>query len=332
MKALLKILYFFLILLFIFLLVGIFFPKSVHIESSIQINASPEIVFEQVNTLKNWDNWSPWQNSDSTMDISYNNVTSGIGASYIWTSKSSGKGKITIADSRPLNYVQVDLDFGTNGKALSSWKFKKEAKGTFVSWSFDNNKLKYFERYFIVFFKKNMLTTFKEGLEKLKESSEELRLNRISEIIETDLPQRNALIIIDSSTIQDFDQKMANTFGKLMNYLDRRNIGPTDKPFIIFLKMNRQGLNKFAFGFPIAEKTWSWQEYQFNRMDSCKAIMVKHWGKYGSDKPFKALDNYLIEKNLLLDGYPWEVYINGPKTEPDTSQWLTEIYYPVKLK
>ena len=32
----------------------------------------------------------------------------------------------------------------------------------------------------------------------------------------------------------------------------------------------------------------------------------------------------------MIIGNPWEVYIAGPMNEPDTSKWITEIYYPIQ--
>lgn len=38
---------------------------------------------------------------------------------------------------------------------------------------------------------------------------------------------------------------------------------------------------------------------------------------------------YIKANNIELIGAPWEVYVTDPSEEPDTSLWITEIYYPV---
>jgi effector-binding domain-containing protein len=332
MKALLKILYFFLVLIIIFLLVGVFLPKSAHIGSSILIKSSPEIIFDQVNNLKNWDNWAPWQNNDSTINIKFSHIVSGIGASYQWTSKNSGTGKIIIVESNPLTKVVSDMDFGKQGLAKSSWTLKEEAEGTIVNWNFENGHLKYFERYFLLFFKKNIIRTLDSGLKKLKETSEELRLDRISEVKDLTISPIRAVVITDSSVIQHMGEKTGNLLGKIKLYLERRKIEPVDKPFTLFKNWENEGLKTFACGFPIAERTWSWQEYQYIEIDSCHAIMVTHWGRYGSEKPYIAINQYMNDKNLILAGSPWEIYINNPQSEKDTSKWQTDIYFPVRSR
>jgi hypothetical protein len=329
MKALLKILYFFLILIFLFLVIGFFFPKSAHIGSSIQVNAAPEIVYDQVNNLKNWSNWET-DLPDSI--IKYSEHIAGIGASFTWTKQNIEQGKILILESIPFNKISVEMDFGKQGKVLSSWNLKKEAGGTIVSREISNNNLKYFERYFALFFKKNMTNTINSGLKKLKETSEEIRLDRISEVKEVDLPPAYSIIVTDSATMQDMSSKMNGIFSKLKIYLDKRNIMADSLPFAIYYDWGSDGINKFACGYQIPDKSWSWNEYQYMEMPSGHSIMVTHWGKFGSIKPYKTLDNYLKEKQLESTGYPFEVYITNINLEPDTAKWQSNIYYMVKTK
>ncbi|NJK86522.1 MAG: hypothetical protein HC906_11680 [Bacteroidales bacterium] len=52
MKTFLRILLGIFILLIVLVIVGFFLPSTAHVERSKLIKASPEVVFEQVNTLK----------------------------------------------------------------------------------------------------------------------------------------------------------------------------------------------------------------------------------------------------------------------------------------
>jgi effector-binding domain-containing protein len=330
MKALLKILYLFLILVLLFLIIGVFFPKTAYLESSIRINSSPEIVYDQVNNLKNWSNWKPWQLPDSL--IKFSEVKSGAGASFNWTRQNIEQGKISITEANPFIRISAEIDFVNQGSVLSTWIFKSETGNTKVTWGISNNNLKYFERYFALFFKKNMLKTLNSGLVKLKEVSEEIRLDRVSEVLETDLSLRHSIIITDSATIKDMSMKMSGIYNKLTSYLEKRKIKADSVPFAIYYDWGSDGINKFACGIPIPEKTWSWNEYQYYEIPSGHAIMVAHWGKFGSIKPYQVLDNYMKEKQLELIGYPFEVYTTNPEIEPDTAKWQTNIYYMVKVK
>ena len=51
------------------------------------VKATPEAVFNQINTIKNWNNWSYWNTLDPEMKTTYNDIPSGVGAGDSWTSE-----------------------------------------------------------------------------------------------------------------------------------------------------------------------------------------------------------------------------------------------------
>jgi effector-binding domain-containing protein len=330
MKSLLKVLYFLLVLVILILLAGIFLPKENHIESNISVKASPEIVFEQINTLKNWEKWSPWFYTDSTMIPIYNGIPAGTGASFSWKSTSSGEGKLTISESEPLRRIETVIDFGIRGKSNTSFILKNERNETIVTWVFENKNLGYFERYFMILFKKNMLTTLNSGLQNIKNICQELQLDRISEIKLVDISAQPAMGIIDSSSIDQMGAKMAKMYSKLSIYLEKRGIQPVGPAFTIYYNWNPKGLTRFACCLPIAERTWGWKEYSYIELTQGQAATLTHWGKYGTSKPYEALDKYFRENSLRKGTLMWEVCKNDPSIESDTSKWEVQIFYPIK--
>lgn len=57
MKTLKRILIGILAIIVLLVIVAFFLPSKAYVERSIVINAVPRIVFDQVNTLKNWEKW-----------------------------------------------------------------------------------------------------------------------------------------------------------------------------------------------------------------------------------------------------------------------------------
>lgn len=329
MKALLKILYILLFLVVLILLAGLFLPKEANIQASVYINASDKIVFDQINDLKNWKTWSPWEQADSTMQIIYGEQTIGEGASYSWTSKHSGSGKLIITQSIPLSKVAMELDFGEQGKASTYWTIEREKELTKLTWIFDNDNLGYFERYFMVLFRKNMLNTFNRGLQKIKEIAEDLRLSRISEIKIVAMEKQPAMVIIDSCEVEKIDSLMIDMFDRVTRYMERRKLEPVGPPFTIYYSWNPEGVSKFACGIPIEKRTWGWKDYSVIELPEGEAATVVHWGKFDSEKPYLALDQYIRENALSVKDFIWEVYLTNPSSEPDTAKWKKQIYYPV---
>jgi effector-binding domain-containing protein len=331
MKALLKILYIMLALLILILLAGIFLPRNGHIESDITINAPTEIVFDQVNTLKNWENWSPWYAVDTTMKFAYEGSNSGSGASYSWTSEHSGTGKLSIITSEKDKLVEALIDYGRGGKANTAFRMKNLGeKETELKWTFDTKDLDYFERYFVLLFKKNMLTNLNAGTKKIKQRCEILRLDRISDVQVIDLPAQPSIGMIDSSSLDKMEAKMTGLYQNLTTYLTRRNLEPTGPRFTIYYSWNPKGISKFACCLPVAEKTWGWKEYSYIELPQGRAATLTHFGKFGTATPYLALDRYLKNNNLKMGNYMWEVYQKDITSEPDTSKWELQIYYPLQ--
>lgn len=330
MKALLRIFYFFVVLIVLLLLAGLFLPKNAHVESSITVNASPNILFDQVNDLHNWRNWSPWFSEDTTMKITFGDKTKGVGASYSWISKHSGDGSLIVSKSYQDSLIQTKLDFHTAGTAYSPFKFESEGKLTKVTWAYDNPKLSYLERYFVVLFRKNIMKMLQKGLNGLKHTAEELRLSRISDITLMNIPERNIMAIKDSVKINDFAVARKKTTERVLAYLGRRQIDTVGMPFTIIYDWKDTASVVFECALPIPSRTWGWGEYKCTGEPAVKAAMVTHYGDFNSKKAFKALENYAKKKSLTVTGPPWVKYLLGPDKESDTSKWKMRVYMPVK--
>ncbi len=330
MKALLKTLYLLLVLVILVLLAGIFLPKEFRIASSVNINAPDELIFNQLNDLKNQELWSPWQFADSTIKVTYGQLTSGEGAYYTTTSENSGSIKLTIVESVPVNKLTMELDFGDKGEATIYWNLEVEGRFTKLTLEFENSRISYFERYFAIMFKNNMVHTFNLSLNKIKAIAEDLRLSRISDIKIVTLEKQPAMVITDSCKLEEMGERMEEMYGRISAYMKRRDLEAEGPPFAIYYSWNPEGISKFACGIPIEKMTWGWKDYNVIELPGGEAATVVHWGKYDSGKPYLALDNYLQKKEIEREDYIWEVYINDPANEPDTSLWQKQIFYPLK--
>ena len=137
MKILLKIFIGIVVFLILVVVVSFCLPSKSHVERSIVINADPEIVFNQVNTLKNWEQWSPWYKMEPDMKLTYNDIPSGRGASYSWAGKKTGEGTLTISDCKQNETVVTMLDFKGQGQSTGGFTIAPNAGGTDVVWYMD---------------------------------------------------------------------------------------------------------------------------------------------------------------------------------------------------
>jgi hypothetical protein len=87
-------------------------PDSYSVTRKIQIDAPPSAVFSQINSLKKFGEWSPWDKLDPAMKKSWTGPEAGVGQSYAWEGNDKvGKGKMSITQSEPDKKVAYALEF-----------------------------------------------------------------------------------------------------------------------------------------------------------------------------------------------------------------------------
>lgn len=114
-------------------------PRNVIVEREIVVDAPPEEVFEHVNSLQSFSEWSPWNDHDPDMVVTYSGPDSGVGNTMEWTSDHPqvGNGRQEITEVIENESVRTDLDFGEMGTAQAWWLLDETAGGTRVVWGLD---------------------------------------------------------------------------------------------------------------------------------------------------------------------------------------------------
>lgn len=105
---------------------------------SITVEAPPEVVFELVDDLREWVEWSPWDKLDPRMEKSFEGPPRGVGASYRWAGNDEvGTGRMTIIESRPPEEVSYRLEFTAPWTSVSTPGFtiRREGERSFVTWT-----------------------------------------------------------------------------------------------------------------------------------------------------------------------------------------------------
>jgi uncharacterized protein YndB with AHSA1/START domain len=113
-------------------------PAELRVERSAIISAPPAVVFEYVNDLHKWQEFSPWAKRDPAARNTFEGPGAGIGAVFAWAGNEEvGEGRMTIVESRPNERVRFRLDFlkpfaGTNDVEFS---FVPQGEQTKVVWT-----------------------------------------------------------------------------------------------------------------------------------------------------------------------------------------------------
>jgi hypothetical protein len=145
-------------------------PRGVHVERRIVVERPAAAVFPYVNSLRKSNEWSPWNDYDPNVKISYAGPDEGVGAKMSWSGNSKvGTGSQEITGSIPNRKVSSALEFGSGGPAKAALTLTTQDHGTQVVWSLDidlgNNPI---GRYVGLTLDKAVGADYERGLAKLK--------------------------------------------------------------------------------------------------------------------------------------------------------------------
>ncbi|MBN2669562.1 MAG: SRPBCC family protein [Bacteroidales bacterium] len=334
MKFLSRILSAILVIIATLLVIAVFLPSKQTLVASIEINASSDKVFDQVNTLKNWSNWSPFQENDSSMTVSFEGNESGVGAIQKWSSPRGDKGIMEILISEKNNSIVNKIAFEGAGQATGEWIFNLNVDKTNVKWSLTLEDLSYpVGRFMGLFAEAMMQPVLMKGLKNLQSVCEKNSDDNKFGIIEVNVPTSMALVVTDSCYWDQIAPKMAEMFGMVYQTANQISAVPIGYPYAEYLVWDEsKQFTVFKVGLPINEiPDFLSDNVMHSTTPGGRAIKGVHHGAY--DKTYDlyiAMDKYISDHHLSQNGGPWENYVTNPVEEPDTSKWITEIFFPIK--
>ncbi len=315
-----------LVLILLFLLIGIFLPSDVEVGVKKTVNAPAKTIFKQVNTMKNWAKWTPFNEDEPEMEVTYEGI--GEGAIQAWVSDDDS-GTLRIIESIPYEKIVTDIVFEVGGKVNGHWNFMQAGDSTNVTWKVKFFDLPYpFGRYLGLFINGMMEPYMEKGLNNLKELSESLP--PYPEVEEVEVEAKTALVIKDTVSMKEMEQKMGYIFGKLIQFMNSKRMKPAGPPFTLYYDWTPDE-SFLAAGFPINKKCKGSGEIEAIVIEPTKAAKVVYVGPYDDMMiAYETLEEYVEEFDKTMSGAPWEEYITDPVKEPDSSKWITYIYFPIE--
>lgn len=313
------------------LVLPLIMPDHAETSQHIRIKANAQTAFRQVNSLKNWRNWSPFELGDTNMISTYEGPEQGVGSKHVWTSKTMGDGSMAIVKSEPYNLIQSELDFGSNGKAMDEWNFTPVGDSVDVTWKLSVSELSYpFGKYFGFFLESLMKPMQEKGLQKLREVVE--AIPESTPIIELEIDPQPSLTVFDSVKINDMGPFMEKSLQSLGKYLNRHKIEIIAPVFTMYYNWDPDGYIKMRPGFPVLGEQKESGNIEYYVRPGGKVVVATFKGPYEQiGKAHEDIDAYLRDFDLETAELPiFEEYVVGIDTEPDPQKWITKVYYYVK--
>lgn len=337
-----------LVLISIIVILFIALPTELTIEEEIIINQDVSIVFNEVNTLKNWEKWSPWQKIDSEIKNTYQGPDSGVGATNFYSSNHSdvGVGKMTIINSKENEFVSLALYIegmsdDNNPTLVNSFIFQKMNDNfSKVIWTtYDTVGMFSFYRLILPIMKTTLKEMYIKGLEDLKYVAESYSEPIVDVEIGEEISEKFTLITLRDTSSVDVSQirkNMANKFIKLVEFVKENNIDSKSLPFTFKHKFdveNNQAI--YEYGLPVfAEFNQAILNNDFNLIEigGIHTVSATHTGSIRTiNQAHNGIVKYLELRNYELDGSAYQYHLTNPDEVDDWSM-VTKVIYPVKKK
>lgn len=313
-------------------LVSLFLPPELHVERNLLISAPQGLVFNQVNTLRQWKNWSHWDRIDPEMISSYEGPESGAGATHSWSSRhrSVGTGSMTITESSEPSLIATSLSFG-GSRSQGGWRFEPTQGGTSVT-VFMDMQFPFFGRIFPGLMMNEWLgQDFEKALKGLKNYCESLPVEgeatwEVESVITEERPALSTRILSDQA---GFSTKLGEAYMTILNLMQQQGLRQAGAVYAIYYRWSKDTV-ELEPGIPIDRAGAGDSLISPTTLPKIKAIKVDYYGDYpGTEKVHAFMYQWCENNGINISGAPWEEYVNYPPQDADTSKWLTRVYYPV---
>lgn len=294
------------------------------------IKATPEAVFAEVSDFKTWPEWGPWFGKDETMVATFGEQTQGEGATYSWTSENQGNGSMKILEADPGKSMKTEITFDGMGGSNGYWTFEGVDGGTQVTWGF-KGEMPFFFRFMASNMDEGVGPDFETGLANIKERLESRK--PAVEITEVMLEGQTIFYTHHEVKWEEMTSEIfANSYGAISAYLAEDMANMTGAPLALYHVWDEENKSTVMdIAMPCASEKTGNEMILKGMSYSGKALKALHLGDYAeTGNTHYAIDEYMAANGYEMNGPAMEVYVTDPGEQPDTAQWVTEIYYAIK--
>ncbi len=314
---------------------GLIAPREVSLSRSTIIEAPQEMVFNTVNDLKTWESWSPWKEMDPAMEVTMGDPSVGTGAFYSWTGENSGEGRMEITSSSAPEELTTHVDFKGQGGADAAWTFKPADGGTETTWAF-HTEFPYPFNAMLLFqdFEGAIEKDYDRGLELLKEQVEEKAAAAPQfKVQAVELPLRHFIALRQTINTSDVASVFSTNAPKVHQAVEQAGLTMAGMPCGLYYTWDEAtGTTDCAQAIPLAQ-AHRLEGFESIEISKSEALLVEYYGNpEGTGAAHGAIESYCKQQGLVAGEPAIEEYVTDPASEPDTSKWLTRIYYPLVSK
>jgi len=292
---------------FLLAAVYLFIPRKIKIEAAAPLNAALPGVFR---TLINESNWKKWWPGETP--FAYNKQAYSI------------KGKF---------FNVFDIDIYSDKDTLSSRMelVFVEANTMTILWNAEqvssNDPFKRFERYRYAKQTEKNMNAILQSLQTFFQKKENIYGVDIKETLVKD----SVLI----STRRKFDhypdaQEVDSMIQSLKKYISQNNAIEKNSPMLNVFELGNSRYEAMT-AIPVDKELPKTNEFAPKFLLKGGNILEAQiqGGPYMIEKGLKELENYRADYKFNSPAIPYQLLVTDRTKEPDTTKWITKIYYPI---
>ncbi|WKK65475.1 SRPBCC family protein [Lutimonas zeaxanthinifaciens] len=333
-----------LLVLIVFVIASVYLATldgSYDVSRTRRIKADPEVVFNDLNDYRNWKDWGPWYEQDSTILVQYADNTIGEGGAYTWTSDIEGGGSIKTVEINKPDQIKQEIIFETPFGDMKSdiyWNLKKVESDTELTWGM-KGELPFFSRFMASGMEDQLGPMQERGLELFDENIQrKLKIYSIDSIGVVDFSGGFYLYLTTSSKIDQMNPKLAEMMEEIEKFISKNRIRVTGNPYTIYHKFDQEnGTTMFSVAYPVQERIITTDSDILtgfmDRGTYHKTILKGSYNNLEEAWQKAMFDAANLKEHTMQDsGEPFEIYVNSPDNTLDPSKLITEIYVPVQIR
>ena len=330
-----KVLFVFIVILAaLYLLISAFIPKQWEVSKTIVIKKPLKTVMYEAKRFGGNFSVAPFFGSDSSCSSKFFGVLGNVNSGYSWKcSNEIGNGKITYTqfNENTIEY-NLEIDAANYCKGEGSITFKDLGDSCAVEWSVSSIS-PFHLRIFNLFMSGKIGPVYHKGLALLKKHCE--TLENLPKIETVQVLGIEYIGIKDKVALDKLAPFFEFGYGQLNHHLNvegKETAGPPCGLYFSRDKENNKSEVMAAFPMKLGpsvglpKDTSGFNGYTIYVYPNY--IVTDYYGDYKYlSLAHAALDAWLLDRTKRLKYPIVEQYITDPGIEPDTSKWLTKVYY-----
>lgn len=145
-----------------------------------------------------------------------------------------------------------------------------------------------------------------------------------------DISAQTTLGVTHNTTKTAFMSLFDVWFPKLWEVVTKTGAQPLSGPFARYHRWDDEAV-VIELAAPIAAAVEVVGDFKIGQTPAGRAIVFQHIGHYnGLMEAWASMQKWMKENGYEPNGGGWETYVTDPRTEPDSTKWVTEITQPIR--